>query len=449
MGYNCAAAINLKVNGIESQKLNKGENEFLKKELANLRSRQVLIKKMKSNISFFDGLNYYLSFTIDKNKVSEHSKLGTLFSYKGTYQLEQYIFEDENYAGSPIEILELYIISFSLSKQYPDSKIELGIGDAAFFWSDLELKNGEIVKISSEYGEDDIESTGFICNDFEIRQLFLGLNYLWLEENKSSKADLENYFHQKNNEIFLAEYEENPFLFEDAEEWMKKDRELVLKLVKKAGYVLEYVHESLKSDKEIVLEALKSSSSALQYSSDEFKKDRELVLSLVKRNGSILEYADETLKADKEIALAAVNSEFMTFTFISDELKKDRDIVLIVLQNDIIGELRNYLDKDFLKDISLLKQAIVVNPDLFRYVETSIKSNKELALLAINQDGLLLKYCGNTLKDDFDLVMKAVQNNGLALEFASEKLKKDTKIVKQAIKQSGEASNFAADNFTD
>ena len=73
----------------------------------------------------------------------------------------------------------------------------------------------------------------------------MGLNYLWLEENKSSKADLENYFHLKNNEIFLAEFEENPFLFEDAEEWMKKDRELVLKLVKKAGYVLEYVHESL------------------------------------------------------------------------------------------------------------------------------------------------------------------------------------------------------------
>ena len=63
----------------------------------------------------------------------------------------------------------------------------------------------------------------------------------------------------------MAEYEENPFLFEDAEEWIKKDRELVLKLVKKAGYVLEYVHESLKSEKEIVLEALKSSSAALQY----------------------------------------------------------------------------------------------------------------------------------------------------------------------------------------
>ena len=47
MGYNCVAAINLKVNGIESQKLNKDENEFLKKELANLTSRQVLIKKMK------------------------------------------------------------------------------------------------------------------------------------------------------------------------------------------------------------------------------------------------------------------------------------------------------------------------------------------------------------------------------------------------------------------
>jgi hypothetical protein len=213
MGYNCAAAINLKVDGIESQILTKEKTEFLKNELASLRSRQVLVKKVNHNKNFFDSLVYYLSFTSDENKISEHSKLGTLFPYGGDYQLEEYIFDDEVYVGSPIEILELYILCFTISRKFPESKIELGMGDAGFFWSDIELKNGEIVKISSEYGGDD--GDGFICNKFEIRQLFLGLNYLWLEDNNTIKEDLENYFHQKNNEIFLAELENNLFLNED------------------------------------------------------------------------------------------------------------------------------------------------------------------------------------------------------------------------------------------
>ena len=86
MGYNCEAAINLKVNGIESQKLNKDGNEFLKKELANLRSRQVLIKKMKSNISFFDSLYYYLSFTeeniVEGELAGEFRLINVTFSYE-------------------------------------------------------------------------------------------------------------------------------------------------------------------------------------------------------------------------------------------------------------------------------------------------------------------------------------------------------------------------------
>ena len=447
MGYNCAAAINLKVDGIESQILTKEKTEFLKTELASLRSRQVLVKKMNHNIKFFDSLVYYLSFTSDENKISEHSKLGTLFSYSGDYQLDEYIFKYDIYVGSPIQILELYILCFTISRKFPESKIELGMGDAGVFWSDIELKNGEIVKISSEYGGDD--GDGFICNQFEIRQLFLGLNYLWLEENNTIKEDLKNYFHQKNNEIFLAEFEDDPFLLEYADEWMKKDRELVLKLVKKEGYVIEYADESLQGDREIVLEALKSNCRAFAYLSEEFKKDRELVLNVVKEDGFLLEYADETLKADNEIAIEALkNSNSRAFEFISDALKNDKEIVLCALQNDLFGDkIIDLVNKDFLKDVSLLKEAIIINKSLFKYLEPFMQSNKELALLALNQNGTFLKYCGIDLQDDFEVVMNAVQNDGNALLFASKNLKKDSKIVYEAVKNDGRALLFASTNL--
>lgn len=140
MGYNCVAAINLKVNGIESQKLNKDENEFLKKELANLTSRQVLIKKMKSNISFFDGLNYYLSFTTDKNKVSEHPKLGTLFSYKGIL-------------GTPEAVTKVLkdCINFNYAFTAISSKNEL-LGLVGFYHKRSSLMDIKLKKLIKKYG---------------------------------------------------------------------------------------------------------------------------------------------------------------------------------------------------------------------------------------------------------------------------------------------------------
>ena len=399
MGYSCEAAIDLKVDDIESQKLSVEQIEAFKNVIITLKNKKLLVWNNNIENQFFNELNYYLSFTNSKQNIT-HPLLGSLFSFSGTYDLEKYIFEYDNYVGSPVEILEIYLFCFYFSKQKPKSKLNLGIGDSGYFWSEIELMNGEILNIESKYADDyDYESIGFSCTDLEIKQFFLGLNIKWYEEESANDIDLENYYIQKNKEIFLNGLEKNPFLFEKADDSIKRDKEVVLKILKQAGDLFEFIDESLKSDNEIIFTALKSSASSFQY--------------------------------------------------LPDSLKNNKEITLFAMQNDYFGDTIPFLNQDYLDDISLIKKVLKNNPHFFTFLEDNFKSNCDIAKIAIEQDGMLLEYCSDKLRNDFDLVLSAIQHDGYALIFASEKLQKDYNIVYQAVKQDGQALEYADPNFRD
>ena len=80
--------------------------------------------------------------------------------------------------------------------------------------------------------------------------------------------------------------------------------------------------------------------------------------------------------------------------------------------------------------------ALKKNGLLFRYLTSSLKKDKMLALLAVNQNGLALEYLKDQeLHNDKMVTLSAVNQNGLALEFVYKAFKDNIDIVMAAVKQ--------------
>lgn len=56
-------------------------------------------------------------------------------------------------------------------------------------------------------------------------------------------------------------------------------------------------------------------------------------------------------------------------------------------------------------------KAIQLSHKCFKHAERNIKNDKDVALKAVENDGLNLLYVSNYLKKDYDVVLKADENN--------------------------------------
>ena len=70
--------------------------------------------------------------------------------------------------------------------------------------------------------------------------------------------------------------------------------------------------------------------------------------------------------------------------------------------------------------------------------ETALwKHNKDLALLAVKEDGMKLKDLSEELRNDKEVVLVAVGENGAAWQYASERLRSDPEVGEKAVVQGG------------
>eukprot|EP00547_Thalassionema_nitzschioides_P017244 CAMPEP_0194244600 /NCGR_PEP_ID=MMETSP0158-20130606/11645_1 /TAXON_ID=33649 /ORGANISM="Thalassionema nitzschioides, Strain L26-B" /LENGTH=230 /DNA_ID=CAMNT_0038980145 /DNA_START=148 /DNA_END=836 /DNA_ORIENTATION=- len=73
-----------------------------------------------------------------------------------------------------------------------------------------------------------------------------------------------------------------------------------------------------------------------------------------------------------------------------------------------------------------------------------LRNDKQIVLVAVQQNGHALKFASEGLKQDPDVVMKAVQQSGQALQYASLYLRRNNKaIVLAAVRQNGKALEHA------
>lgn len=110
-----------------------------------------------------------------------------------------------------------------------------------------------------------------------------------------------------------------------------------------------------------------------------------------------------------------------------------------VQKNTILGKVKKnpqYLRRAparFRAEDSFLAAAVWANPSVLIYVEATRRfvSRKEMALHAVNHDGMLLRFVPTSLKSDFDILYAAIQSNDNAKRFVPDHILNDPNFKKR------------------
>ena len=84
------------------------------------------------------------------------------------------------------------------------------------------------------------------------------------------------------------------------------------------------------------------------------------------------------------------------------------------------------------------------NEYAFRYLGEKLRSNRELLLMAVKQNGELLHYASKELKNDKIVVLEAIKNRANALYYASDEIKANKEIVMIAVSKDVHALRYAS-----
>jgi hypothetical protein len=145
-------------------------------------------------------------------------------------------------------------------------------------------------------------------------------------------------------------------------------------------------------------------------------------------NSLILDGVSDLLKSDKEFVLDILKIYPRAVIGISETLKFDKSVMQIVFVAEpyLIEHYSHYGNK---ADRDFIMEAISINADMLKFIDTSFRSDIEIVKLAVSQKGELLKLASDVLKNNRDVVSLALNNNPYALSLASDNLKKDEEFL--------------------
>jgi hypothetical protein len=161
-----------------------------------------------------------------------------------------------------------------------------------------------------------------------------------------------------------------------------------------------------------------------------------VVLAAAAQAGRALEYASAELKNDKEVVLAAVAQAGLALVNASAELKNDKEALL--------GGARTRTRTNTIPDGTEANAAgRRGHASAARAVSVERggmgKSDKEVALVAVTQDGYALGYASAELRSD-RVVLAAVAQAGWALRHASAELRSDRVVLAAVARAGGDAA---------
>jgi hypothetical protein len=228
---------------------------------------------------------------------------------------------------------------------------------------------------------------------------------------------------------------------------LRGDRALVLKSIRQ-GYldILEVASSQVRDDRSLMLEAVQLSGFALQYASARLQGDKAFVLQAVQTDGHALGYAQRQLWADRDLLLASYRQKAEFFGrshawseqdsnrlqqsvripgFSSDipaALEADREVVLayhtlnaslpVCVVEDVC------LAQTLRGDQDLIAQLLRLDVRLPLWtLSGAVRSNRALALQAVEVAGSNLQYAAATLRNDPSFVLEALRLNVSCLPY--------------------------------
>ena len=174
----------------------------------------------------------------------------------------------------------------------------------------------------------------------------------------------------------------------------------------------------------------------LKHKNSKFLNDRGLILKVLKKNksGELLKFVDSKFKKDKEIVYAAIKNNGEAIIYADKKFINDRKLIFKSIKTGLESFLNPILKK-YHKDEKFIYEAVKNNPANYKKINNSLKSNKKIALCAVENYGFLLEYVPKKLRADREIVLKAFSDRLEAIQFMDPKFRSDEDLIITCLKK--------------
>ena len=259
------------------------------------------------------------------------------------------------------------------------------------------------------------------------------------EPLKLSEKDIEckvKNYKKYSNVRWDNDYESENYepLFQESLE----NREKLIKMINLDDSYIQKIPDEYKNDPHVFLAAITIRASNFQYAGDELKNNKNFILEFLRkvpsRGDSIVPYIGKELYSDYDFMKQLIEIKPSAVKSLGAALKENRELWIMAIEND--DYVLEDLPKPLTEDIDLCKRAINKNGINIRYFSPAIRKNRELAIEAIKKNGSALGYVDPSLglSDDIDIVMMAISTNCYSIKYASERLQKNEDVALFAVK---------------
>jgi len=222
---------------------------------------------------------------------------------------------------------------------------------------------------------------------------------------------------------------------------IKSDRNLIKNYLSKRGDIIKYVKDYFYNDVELAGIAVKNNGLSLEYFSEEIQNNFEIVNTAILENPFSLEFASSQLKDNLNIVLTAIENNGFALEFASEKYRDDEDIVSKAISYKRNEELGWGGWGELLRKKS--------SGGAFKFASERIKCITELSIIALKNEGVygtpnswgtfdhesekpLFAYLSENVKNDKNVVLIAIENNLDCIQYINPILK-DTPEIKLLI----------------
>lgn len=277
-----------------------------------------------------------------------------------------------------------------------------------------------------------------------------------------------------DTEIVLAAMRSQPWVIRFAPERLRNDRQVVVEAVRDMGNSLHYASRQLRDDRAVVLLAVINDGDSLQFASDRLKADKEVVMTAFAtccKPNIPLQVASVALCDDADTMLAFLEQgsggKCPSTYRVSERLCNDkefkqkasriRDKLGVYSKNSDASKLKfprlkmNRMNATALKSQEMLnenlkgtnnatKETVLLSLGLstsctdtwtiLRQMPESLRSDRDVFLLAMETSNDVLAYASESLHDDEALVLRAPEYE---FRYSSKRLKAKKSVVVAAV----------------
>ena len=222
-------------------------------------------------------------------------------------------------------------------------------------------------------------------------------------------------------------------------------RQKVLEAVRENGHYLGHCIGPLlplRDDREIVLAAVQKTGVAVCLASDRLRGDTEIALAAVQQTGLAFAYLmlDESRSQNERILEAAMANGMIKYFSEIAQFHNDREMALLAIQDDL--ENLPYLSVELRDDFEIAMVAMQVESDFnftgegwddvespLSLLSDRLRDNREVVMAAVRQCGSQLESASERLRDDRDIVAEAIREDHGAIQYASDSLREDKEMA--------------------